>query len=176
MIAGAPQTVVAAAERLSFTSAVIVNLGVDRPDVSEAHVSYVYDDDIIFPRLNFPHLLSPNNVPPGTASIQVEVYFSDRYRPLTVQPETLIDKVISDLQRISILREDDRLLVKEARLVRYANVIYDRDRAAAVATIHDYLADVGIARCGRYGDWDHAWTDESFISGELAADGVLAGR
>ena len=65
MIAGAPQTVVAAAERLSFTSAVIVNLGVDRPDVSEAHVSYVYDDDIIFPRLNFPHLLSPNNVPPG---------------------------------------------------------------------------------------------------------------
>ena len=176
MIAGAPQTVVAAAERLSFTSAVIVNLGVDRPDVSEAHVSYVYDDDIIFPRLNFPHLLSPNNVPPGTASIQVEVYFSDRYRPLTVEPETLIDKVISDLQRISILREDDRLLVKEARLVRYANVIYDRERAAAVATIHDYLADVGIARCGRYGDWDHAWTDESFISGELAADAILAGR
>ena len=57
--------------------------------------------------------------------------------------------------------------------MRYANVIYDRDRAAAVATIHDYLADIGIARCGRYGDWDHAWTDESFISGERAADGVL---
>ena len=93
-----------------------------------------------------------------------------------MQPETLIDKVVSDLQRIGILREDDRLLVKEARLVRYANVIYDRDRAAAVATIHDYLADIGIARCGRYGDWDHAWTDESFISGEVAADAILAAR
>ena len=33
--------------------------------------------------------------PAGHRSIQVEVYFSDRYRPLTVQPETLIDKVIS---------------------------------------------------------------------------------
>lgn len=173
MISGAPPAVLAAAERLSFSSAVMVNLGVDRQDVSEAHISYVYDNDVIFPRLNFPHLLSPNNVPPGTASIQVELYFSERYRPMTDAPETLIDKVISDLQRIGILREDDRLLVKEARLVRYANIIYDRERAAALATVHDYLADVGIARCGRYGDWNHAWTDESFISGELAAERVL---
>ncbi len=118
----------------------------------------------------------PNNVPPGTSSIQVEVYFSDRYRPLTMAPETLIDDVINDLQRIGVLREDDRLLVKEARLVRYANVIYDHERAGALATVHDYLADIGIARCGRYGDWDHAWTDESFISGERAADEVLAAR
>jgi protoporphyrinogen oxidase len=175
MISGAPPGVLAAAARLSFSSAIMVNLGVAREDVSDAHISYVYDEDIIFPRLNFPHLLSPNNVPPGTSSIQAELYFSDRYRPLTVTPETLIDDVVRDLQRIGILRENDRLPVQEARFVRYANVIYDHERAAAVAMIHDYLAEVGIARCGRYGDWDHAWTDESFISGELAADQVLAG-
>ena len=175
MISGAPPAVLAAGARLSSSSAVMVNLGVDREDVSEAHVSYVYDDDVIFPRLNFPHLLSPNNVPPGTSSIQVELYFSERYRPLTVPPEALIGDVVADLKRIGILREDDRLLVKEARLARYANVIYDHERAAALATIHDYLADLGIARCGRYGDWDHAWTDESFISGERAADQLLGG-
>ena len=174
MIAGAPPAVGSAAERLSFTSAVMVNLGIARDDISEAHISYVYDEDIVFPRLNFPHLLSPNNVPPGASSIQAELYFSDRYRPLTSAPEALIDDVIADLRRIGVLRADDRFLVREARLVRYANVIFDHDRGPAVALIHEFLADAGIARCGRYGDWDHAWTDESFRSGERAADRSLA--
>ena len=71
--------------------------GVARDDISDAHISYVYDEDVIFPRLNFPHLLSPGNVPQGAGSIQVELYFSDRYRPLRVSPESLIDVVIADL-------------------------------------------------------------------------------
>jgi protoporphyrinogen oxidase len=174
LIAGAPPTVLAAAERLSFSSAVMVNLGVARDDISEAQITYVYDEEIIFPRLNFPHLLSPNLVPPGASSIQAELYFSDRYRPLTVAPDALIDVVVDDLRRMGILRADDRLLARDARLVRYANVIYDHDRGAAVAAIHEFLAEIGVAWCGRYGNWDHAWTDESFMSGQRAADWSLA--
>jgi hypothetical protein len=56
---------------------------------------------------------------------------------------------------------------------RYANVIYDVDRGAAVKTIHGFLNDVGIHYCGRYGDWNHAWTDQAFISGEEAAKRAL---
>jgi protoporphyrinogen oxidase len=175
MVSGAPDDVTAATQRLSFSSAVMVNLGVARDDISDAHISYVYDEDVIFPRLNFPHLLSPGNVPRGAGSIQAELYFSDRYHPLRVSPESLIDVVISDLVRIGVLRETDQILVREARLARYANVIYDHDRAAAVETIHGYLDDVGIAYCGRYGDWNHSWTDESYLSGEGAAEAALAG-
>lgn len=174
LIEGVPGYVFDASRRLSYSTAVMVNLGVAREGITAAHISYVYDQDIIFPRLNFPHLLSPNNVPSGTSSIQVELYFSERYRPLEVPPERLIDPVVRDLQRIGILREDDRLLVQEARVARYANVIYDHERAAAVATIHGYLEEVGIARCGRYGDWNHSWTDESFMSGEASADALLS--
>jgi hypothetical protein len=44
--------------------------------------------------------------------------------------------------------------------------------------VHGYLRDIGVAYCGRYGNWDHAWTDEAFLSGEAAAQRVLdeAGR
>ena len=28
--------------------------------------------------------------------------------------------------------------------------------------------------CGRYGDWGYMWTDESFISGERAAEKALS--
>jgi protoporphyrinogen oxidase len=166
----------AAAARLAFTSAVIVNVGVARADLSEAHISYFYDPDIIFARLNFPHLLSPNVAPAGCGSIQAEVYFSDKYRPLDRPPEALIEPVIRDLHRCGVLRPDDQLLVQEARLVRYANVIYDLDRAEALQRVHGFLDACGIHYCGRYGNWDHAWTDEAFISGERAAKAALAGQ
>jgi hypothetical protein len=67
-------------------------------------------------------------------------------------------------------------LFREGRVVRYANVIYDLDRREALATVHGFLDDVGVHYCGRYGVWDHAWTDEAFQSGEQAARAALDGR
>jgi protoporphyrinogen oxidase len=168
-----PAEVRAAASRLAFTTAIIVNLGIGRADLSNAHISYVYDPDIPFARVNFPHMLSPHNVPVGTGSIQVEVYFSEKYRPLDRPPHELIESVISGLRRIGILHEDDAVLFSEARVVRPANVIFDLERGAAVATVHGFLDDVGVHYCGRYGDWDHAWTDEAFESGERAARAAM---
>jgi protoporphyrinogen oxidase len=175
-IKGVPADVLDAAGRLAFTTAVMVNLGVDREELSEAHITYVYDEDVIFPRLNFPHMLSSNNVPAGAGSIQVEVYFSDKYRPLDRPPETLIDPVIADLHKIGVLHDRDRILFREARVVPYANVIYDLERADALRLVHGFLDDIGVHYCGRYGDWNHEWTDEAFISGEQAALSVLDGK
>jgi protoporphyrinogen oxidase len=174
-IDGAPADVLDAAARLAFTTAVMVNLGVDRQDLSEAHITYVYDEDVVFPRLNFPHMLSANNVPAGAGSIQVEVYFSVKYRPLDRPPERLIDPVIADLHKIGVLHDRDRILFREARVVPYANVIYDLERADALRLVHGFLDDIGVRYCGRYGDWNHEWTDEAFVSGEQAALSVLDG-
>ena len=174
MIVGAPPDVVAAAKRLACSTCVLVNIAVDREDLSGAHMSYFYDEDICFTRLSFPHMLSPKNVPQGTGSIQAEVYYSRKYRPLDVAPESLIEPVIADLRKCGLLRETDKILFKNAFLVPYANVIFDLDRAEALKTVHGYLDDIGMAYCGRYGDWGYMWTDESFISGERAAETALA--
>jgi protoporphyrinogen oxidase len=174
MIKGAPQDVLDASRRLACSTCVIVNVGVDREDISPTHLSYFYDEDICFTRLSFPHMLSPRIVPPGAGSIQAEVYFSDKYKPLIGSPQDLIDPVIKDLHRCGLLRDDDRVLFSNAMLLRYANIIFDLDRAAALKTAHGYLDDLGIAYCGRYGDWGYMWTDESFKSGEQAADRALS--
>ncbi|MBV9328790.1 MAG: FAD-dependent oxidoreductase [Chloroflexi bacterium] len=168
-----PADVLEAAGRLAYTTVVMVNLGIDRPDLSTSHISYFYDEDVIFPRLSFPHKLSPHNVPDGMGSIQAELYFSKKYRPLTCAPETLIPRVVSDLHKVGILRESDSVVFQEARVAKYANVIYDLERAEALATVHGFLDEVGIHYCGRYGNWDHAWTDQSFASGERAAEAAL---
>jgi protoporphyrinogen oxidase len=173
MLDGAPSDVVAASRRLAFTSVVMVNLGVTRLELPDAHILYVYDEDIVFPRVSFPHRLSPHVTPEGRRSLQVEIYFSDKYRPLTVPPESLIDRVVADLLRCGILGSEDEIEYREARLARYGNVIYDRDRGPAVQAIADHLAEVAIVACGRYGEWNHLWTDEAFESGERAAEAIL---
>lgn len=174
MIQGVPQDIVDASRRLACSTCVLVNIGVGREDLSSAHMTYFYDEDICFTRLSFPHMLSAANAPRGTGSIQAEVYFSDKYKPLMGSAEDWIQPVIRDLRRCGILREDDQILCRKAMLLRYANIIFDLDRSAAVETVHGYLDDVGIAYCGRYGDWGYLWTDESFKSGEAAAEAVLS--
>jgi len=174
LIQGAPRDVVEASQRLACSTCVLVNVGVDREDLSEAHMTYFYDEDICFTRLGFPHMLTARNAPPGTGSIQAEVYFSEKYKPFRGSPDALIEPVIGDLRRCGLLREDDRVLFSKAMLLRYANVIFDLDRAGALKTVHSYLDDLGIAYCGRYGDWGYMWTDESFKSGELAAERALS--
>ena len=174
MIRGAPPDVLEACRRLACSSCVLVNLGVNREDLSAAHMTYFYDEDICFTRLSFPHMLSARNAPPGTGSIQAEIYFSEKYKPVAGSPGDWIDPVIRDLRRCGLLREDDRVLFRGAMLLRYANVIFDLERIASLATVHGYLDNLGIAYCGRYGDWGYMWTDESFKSGELAAERTLS--
>jgi protoporphyrinogen oxidase len=174
MIKGAPADVVAASKLLACSTCVLVNIGVNRHDLSNAHMTYFYDEDICFTRLGFPHMLTARNAPEGTGNIQAEVYFSSKYKPLTTSPESLIEPVIRDLRKCGLLRENDQILFKNAMLLKYANIIFDLDRASAVKTVHAYLDDLGIAYCGRYGDWGYMWTDESFISGERAAERVLS--
>ena len=76
-------------------------------------------------------------------------------------------------RQCGLLHDSDRILFRNALVVRHANVIFDLERTAALKIVHGYLDDLGIAYCGRYGDWGYMWTDESFKSGEQAAEKAL---
>jgi len=173
MIQDAPGHVLEAARALACTTCVIVNVGLNRTDISPAHWTYFYDQDITFTRLSFPHMLSPNTVPQGCGAIQAELYFSKKYKPLDRAPECFIEPVIADLRHCGLIRDTDEILVREARLIPHANIIFDHDRAPALDIIHPWLLSQGIHSCGRYGEWGYQWTDESFLSGEAAAERAI---
>lgn len=58
LIDGAPRDVLDAAGRLAFTQAVLINIGINRPDLSDTAITYFYDEDVIFSRLTC-HTCSP---------------------------------------------------------------------------------------------------------------------
>lgn len=173
MIKGAPSEVVEAAQTLAATTCVTVNLGFARDDFTEATWTYIYDEDISFTRLSFPHKMSEKTCPPGTGSVQAECYFSSKYRPLELEPEELIQTVISDLVKIGIISDDEEILHTDARIIPHANVIFDLDREWALPIVHSWLDEVGITYVGRFGEWGYQWTDESFRSGERGARDVI---
>ena len=168
-----PDEVSEAASLLAASTCVVVNVGVDRADLSEAQWTYFYDRDIFFTRLSYPHMLSPNMAPEGAGSFQAECYYSDKYRPLERTPESCIEPVVRDLRRCGLIRVDDTILHTNATVTRYANVIFDLDRAPSLKIVNGYLDELSIARCGRYAEWLFHWTDESFRSGEAAAQLIL---
>lgn len=175
MIDGAPPDVLDAAARLACTSCVLVNVGIDNDAFTKAHWTYFYDMDYSFTRLSFPHNLSRSTCPDGCGAIQAEVYFSRKYKPMKGKPADYIEPVIKDLRRCGLIAGNDRILFKNATYAEYANVIFDLERAQSLATVHAYLDDIGVRYCGRYGDWGYMWTDDSFKSGERAAQSVLDG-
>lgn len=173
LIRGAPDDVLAAADALACSTCVLVNIGIGRPDIAEVQISYFYDLDVVFPRASFPHMMAESTVPDGCSSVQVEIYFSRKYRPFTGSPEDYIEPTLRDLVRCGVLREDDDIVVKDAVLVPYANIIFDHDRAAALERVQAFLDEAGVRNCGRYGEWAYYWTDDSFKSGERAAERAL---
>ena len=173
LIKNIPSDVLTASKKLACTKCVVVNVGIDRSDISECHWTYFYDDDYIFSRLSFPHMFSPKTVPPHHGSIQAEVYFSDKYKPMNISVDECIEKVIEDLKRCGLIKEEDKIVIKNGWVTPFAQVIFDLERAEALKIVHGYLEDQHIEYCGRYGKWEYIWTDDSFLSGEEAAQNII---
>ena len=173
LISGAPDEVVEAARSLSYSGCVFVNLGIERELETPATWTYIYDEDVSITRLSFPHRFSPEAVPPGCSAIQCEIYYSPRYKPLVEGRDNIARTAVADLVRCGVLRNDDRILLKETVVSPFANVIFDHDRNAALRSVHGFLDEVGIKYCGRFGDWDYLWTDQAFASGERAAEAAV---
>ncbi|HJQ95328.1 MAG TPA: NAD(P)-binding protein [Acidimicrobiia bacterium] len=172
LLEGCPEEVVEASGKLSATNMVLVNVGINREEVGDTW-TYFYDQDIVFTRVSYPGQLSPDMVPAGHGSFQAEIYFSDKYKPLTGSPEDYIAPTVKDLKRTGLIREGDEIRHTSALHVPYGNIIHDLDKIPALALIHGYLDEIGIKMCGRYGLWGYQWTDEAFITGEEAAQAVL---
>lgn len=174
LIEGAPKDVLEAAALLSCSQVALVNIGLNRSDISDNHWTYFYDDDYPFARLSFPHMFSPGVVPEGHGAIQAEIYFSPKWKPFTGEVEDLVEPTIDALMRCGLVKDRSEITHTSTLFAEWGNVIFDHDRARSLATVHGYLQDIGIAWCGRYGDWAYIWTDESFQSGERAANMALA--
>jgi protoporphyrinogen oxidase len=167
----APEGVRLAAQRLMWTSLRCVNLGIERPDVGPGHWVYFYDHAIPFFRISFPSKLAPGMAPVGHSSISCEIAYSRRR---SLSEDGLVERVIAALQSTGILRPDDKIVATSQTNSPFAYVVFDHQRSAAVATIHEWMGEIGLIPCGRFAEWGYQWSFEAIECGKQAAARVRA--
>ena len=159
-----PTHVQAACNLLRANSFQLIQIAVDRKNISDKSWIYYSDQDISFVRISFPSNMSPNTVPDSCSSILVEI----SYGPNDIIPsvlENVIPKVLDDLIKVGVLKKEDNILFAHTHLIPKAYVIFDKNRKSSIDIIHTFLNNIGIKPFGRYGRWDYLWSDESIVNG-----------
>ena len=155
-----PSTVTEAADKLDCTSGYHISVGLKTKNIPPYLWWYIYDEDILAARVYSPSLKSPDNVPEGCSSLQMEVYCKEN----EYTENQLLDGTVGKLIELGIIREED-ILFTHIGFEKYANVIFTQSIYEASKTIREYLLSLGIETIGRFGEWDYLWSDQSLLSG-----------
>ena len=156
-----------AARNLSAVSVLNINIGIDRPNVSDQHWIYFPENEFIFSRIGFPMNFSRSVAPEGTSSMYIEIT-----HPLHQKPnvEEVFERSLADLQKCGILRKDDRILTRHVLDIQCAYVVFDEHRQRYIQPLTDYLESRDIYTAGRYGRWDYYSMEDSILSGKSGAE------
>ncbi|MBC7380647.1 MAG: FAD-dependent oxidoreductase [Burkholderiaceae bacterium] len=164
IMAEVPAVVAASVATLEATSIDLISVGFKVPLDLDLWF-YIYDADIHASRAYSPSVKSPANVPPGCSSLQFEVY--QRGRAALHSPETLKENVRQAIAKMGIAADGDILFLHHKRLP-WGNVIFDVGMEEDRQVVRDHLAAREVKSCGRFGEWDYLWSNQSFLSGYQA--------
>jgi protoporphyrinogen oxidase len=162
---------IAAAEKLRAISILNINVGINRPNISDQHWIYFPEDQYVFTRVGFPANFSKSVAPEAASSIYIEITHR-MDEPVNV--EEAFERSIMDLRKCGILCDSDRVLTRHVLDIKYAYVIFDAHRQQHLQNLIDYLESRDIFSAGRYGRWDYHSMEDSILSGKAAAEQVQA--
>lgn len=162
-----PVEVKEAADSLLWTTVDLISIGFDRADIPPYLWFYIYDEDNLAARAYSPSWKSKNNAPEGKSSLQFEIYNLSSKEKL--DPEALKKNIKRKLLDMSICTDDDILFVHHKHLP-FGNVVFDHGMEERREIVLNYLKSVEIKTCGRFGEWDYLWSDQSFLSGKRMAN------
>jgi protoporphyrinogen oxidase len=171
MLKDAPDPLKFDAQRLNAISVLNINIGVDRPHISDQHWIYFPEDQYIFSRVGFPMNFSKSVAPGGTSSMYIEITHPANESP---DVEEAFERSIRDLQKCGILHRGDRILTRHVLDIKSAYVVFDEHRQAHLQNLIDYLEFRDIYTAGRYGRWDYFSMEDSILSGKTAAEAISA--
>lgn len=172
IIKNIPKDVLEASKKLKYTSGALISIGFNKEINMKNLWMYIYDEDIETSRIYSPSIKSPNNTPFGCSSIQGEVYFSGD-KPLNFNDlDELLESEIENYIRMGLFNKED-IAVKDIRIEKYANIIFNHDVYKNRKIVLDYLNEIGIISIGRFGEWEYFWSDQALLSGKKGTEKAM---
>lgn len=162
----------AASGRLAHNTVIVVNIAVQKDNVSPYHWVYFPEDKYLLHRVSFPKNFSKAMAPDGWSSITAEIA-TTKFRQLP-RGDKLIGRVITDLKEAKIITNGDHVEVKSVGSINPAYVIYNHTHRSNVDQLHRFLHENAIIPCGRFGEWEYFNMDHSILSGHNAVQASQA--
>ena len=159
-IQNVPDAVRDAVNQLECTSGYHISVALKTKNIPPYLWWYIYDEDILAARVYSPSLKSPDNVPEGCSSLQMEVYCKEN----EYTERELIEGTVGMLVGMGILKQED-ILFTHVGFEKHANVIFTEPIYIARTIVRDWLKEQGVETIGRFGEWDYLWSDQSLLSG-----------
>ena len=152
---GLPKEISSLIKNLEFTTTRCINMGVkykkDIPEIlKNIHWLYVPEKKYPFYRIGVYSNVSPSSAPKKCFSLYIET---------TDIKNT--ENIIPVLKKTEILRESDEIINLNVIDMKYAYVIYNKERKKTLEKINKFLTDNDIYSIGRYGSWEYSFMERN---------------
>lgn len=159
-----PPHVRAAAQRLRWVSWRWLDVATRSPVPMQEHWVYVPEPHLPFFRVGVYSNALPAMAPEGKGSLYVEL------TRRTGEPD--LPEIYRALAEMGAIRSADDVEFSLRRDIEHAYVVFDEAYEPSRRTIFEWLQQVGVHSCGRYGAWVYNSMEDSIVQGMEAAEWV----
>jgi protoporphyrinogen oxidase len=167
-----PPDIVEAKKLLRWTSVYNLNLGVQRPRITDKHWIYFPEKKYKFYRVGFPMNFSDKMTPPGCSSMYIEIAHTPGQPP---DNQRALEASLKGLYDCGLLDRKDKIVSQVILPIPIAYVIYDKSRTPATETLLSYLLSQNVYSIGRFGGWKYSYMEEAILEGKATAEVIDGG-
>ncbi|MBO7431307.1 MAG: FAD-dependent oxidoreductase [Elusimicrobia bacterium] len=158
-----PENISKLINKLECTETRCVNLGIKYKKslpkmIKNVHWIYIPETKYPFYRVGIYSNVTKSLVPKNCYSLYVEM--SDIKN---------CDNIIPVLKQTGIMNDDDEVVSLNAVDIKYAYVIFNKERKKVLDTIFKFLKDNNIYCTGRYGSWEYSFIEKNIVDGKKLA-------
>lgn len=158
----------AEAKKLLCNSVININLGINRPELSNKHWIYYPEKQYPFFRIGIPHTLG-SMAPQGCSSLSLEIATRAQHGPSKIR--AIAKEAIHAVQKLFNFSKRD-IITEQIFVLPHAYVIYDAWREKHIDTLLAQLESLSIYSTGRYGAWKYSSMQDAIKDGQLTADKI----
>ncbi len=158
-----PENISKLIKNLDCTSTRCINLGIkykkNLPEmIKDVHWIYVPKKEYPFYRVGVYSNVTKSLVPKNCYSLYIEM--SDIKE---------CDEIIPILKKAGIMNSDDEVISLNVTDMKYAYVIFNKERKKTLDTIFKFLKDNNIYCTGRYGSWEYSFIEKNITDAKNLA-------
>jgi len=166
---GVPQTVKDCVKALRYNSLFTVTIGLSTARLPDYTAIYVPEPSLVFHRLSFPVMFSPNNVPQGQSLIQAEITSNPGDGVWELDDTEILKRVVAGLESMDLVRPSEICYAKVIR-TQYGYVVQDFTYRKYLDQAKNYFEGEGVALCGRNAEFEYINMDQCIERALAVAD------